>query len=101
MTVRWTGGTFTWTGDHPDVGAKRKRRCRLGFTDDELVMSNRGFVLAIPLATMRTVHYVKHPVHSTLRFTTAFGVDITLRESSKTSLNSTVLWQISQAIPES
>ena len=100
MNVQWIdGGTFTWTGDHPDVAAKRRRRCHIGFTDDILVLGNRGFQLAVPLGNMTTVHYVQHPVRSTLRFTAKGGVDITLKETSKTYLNGTVLFRIQAAIP--
>ena len=82
MGVQWIDASYSWIGKHPDVEIERSRRCQLGFTDDELIISNRGFVLGIPLRSTTGVHYVPHKSRSSLRFASSGGIDITLRETS-------------------
>jgi hypothetical protein len=97
MEVQWIG-TYKWTGEHPNVGAKRTRRCRIGFEGERMVIANRGFHLLVPLSTMRSVHFKPQFRRSTLRFTADGGIDITLRETSSDVLDGIVLYRIQAAI---
>ena len=84
--VEWiSGGTYKWTGDYPDVETKRKRRCRLGFTSTDLVIGDREFDLAIPLASVTDVSYnVGRGFRGgILRLAAAGGIDITFKETGQ------------------
>lgn len=87
-------------GEHPKVGARRRRRRKVGFTDHEMLVRNRGFTLAIPLETLTSVHYLPRLLRSLLHFTARDGIDITLRESIKMSLNGVVLIRLAAANPD-